>query len=138
MSDSPGRAATVWASFMEASGFTIPSRPNHIEHFVSPIAPHVNEWSDAEVYFHLGNPKREDVMTRDGKPLGLHAPAMLVAPMQNHKQSHASLVQETTIISDFGQSYKPGTMLNYQAPETRFEGRTGFEADTWDTRRRDL
>jgi serine/threonine-protein kinase SRPK3 len=65
---------------------------------------------------------------------------MLVAPIQNHKQSHASLLQETTIISDFGQSYvfahpppsyKPGTMLNYQVPETRFEGRAGFEADIW-------
>lgn len=102
-------------------------------------SPYVTEWSDAEVYSRLSNPERENVITRDGNPPGPHAPAMLVAPIQNHRQSHASL-QETTIISDFGQSnvvtcpqpsYEPGTVLNYQSPETRFEGRTGFEADIW-------
>ena len=65
---------------------------------------------------------------------------MLVAPIQNRKMSHASLLQETIIVSDFGQSYvaaclppsyEPGTALNYQAPETRFEGRAGFEVDIW-------
>ena len=104
------------------------------------LSPHVSKWSDAEVYSCLGNPERENVITRDGNPPGPHAPAMLVAPIQNHKLSHASLLQETTIINDFGQSYvvacpppsyEPGTVLNYQSPETRFEGRAGFEADIW-------
>jgi serine/threonine protein kinase len=44
------------------------------------------------------------------------------------------------MISDYGQSYSiacppkdygPGTVLNYLSPETRFEERTGFEADIW-------
>jgi serine/threonine-protein kinase SRPK3 len=65
---------------------------------------------------------------------------MLVEPIQNSRISHASLLQEDIIISDFGQScvvaspspsYQPGTRLNYLPPEMRFEGRAGFEADIW-------
>ncbi|KAH9953515.1 kinase-like domain-containing protein [Russula dissimulans] len=104
------------------------------------LSPHVIGWSDAEVYARLGDPETEKVVTRDGKPPGPHAPAMLVAPIQNDIISHASLLQESIIISDFGQSYiaacpppsyEPGTMLSYQPPEARFEGRAGFEADIW-------
>lgn len=104
------------------------------------LSPRVIEWSDAELYTYLGHPERENVLTRDGKPPGPHAPTMLVEPVQNHQISHASFLQETTIISDFGQSYvvacpppsyEPGTVLNYQSPEARFEGRAGFEADIW-------
>jgi len=92
------------------------------------------------VYAHLGDPETEDVRTRDRQPPGLHAPAMLVAPIQNSIMSDATLLQEDIIVSDFGQSYivasppssyKPGTVLNYQSPEARFEGRAGFEADIW-------
>jgi len=65
---------------------------------------------------------------------------MLVAPIQNSKMSDATLLQEAIIVSDFGQSYivasspssyEPGTVMNYQSPEARFEGRAGFEADIW-------
>jgi serine/threonine-protein kinase SRPK3 len=92
------------------------------------------------VYAHLGDPKTEKVKTRDGQPPGPHAPAMLVAPIQNSRISDPTLLQESIIVSDFGQSYifaspppsyKPGTVLNYQSPEARFEGRAGFEADIW-------
>ncbi|KAG5723265.1 Protein kinase dsk1 [Termitomyces sp. T112] len=104
------------------------------------LSPHVLEWSDAEVYSHLGDPETEEVTTRDRQPPGPHAPAVLIAPIQNSKISHASLLQERTVICDFGQSYlpasppssyKPGTLLNYQSPEGRFEGRASFEADIW-------
>ncbi|KAH9961214.1 kinase-like domain-containing protein [Russula dissimulans] len=104
------------------------------------LSPHVIGWSDAEVYARLGDPETEKVVTRDGSPPGPHAPAMLVAPIQNDIISHASLLQESIIISDFGQSYiaacpppsyEPGTMLSCQPPEARFEGRAGFEADIW-------
>ena len=103
------------------------------------LLPHVVEWSDAEVYSHLGDPKTGYVRTCDGEPCP-HAPAKLVETIQNGKWPHASLLQETTIISDFGQSYvaarpppsyEPGTAVNYQAPEMHFEGRAGFEADIW-------
>ncbi|KAG5646716.1 hypothetical protein DXG03_002398 [Asterophora parasitica] len=65
---------------------------------------------------------------------------MLVEPIQSDKISHSSLLQESTIITDFGQSYvaacppplfKAGTIVNYASPETRFERRAGFEADIW-------
>lgn len=88
----------------------------------------------------LGDPETENVVTRDGKPPSPHAPAMLVAPIQNDIISRASLLQESIIISDFGQSYiaacplssyEPGTMLSYQPPEARFELRAGLEADIW-------
>ena len=54
--------------------------------------------------------------------------------------SDATLLQESIVVSDFGQpyiiastpsSYEPGTVLNYQSPEARFEGRVGLEADIW-------
>lgn len=102
------------------------------------ISPHVIGWSDAEVYAHLGDPETEGVVACDGKPRGPHAPAMLVAPIQNDRISHASLLQEATIINDFGQSYvaaysppsyEPGTLLSYRPPEARFEGHVGFKAD---------
>jgi serine/threonine-protein kinase SRPK3 len=91
------------------------------------------------VYAHMGYPETENVVTRNGNPPGPHTPAMLVAPIQNDNISHASL-QESTFITDFGQSYvaacpppsyELGTMLSYQPPEERFEGRAGFEADIW-------
>lgn len=65
---------------------------------------------------------------------------MLMAPIQSDLISHASLLQESIIINDFGQSYiaacpppsyEPGTMLSYQPPEARFGGHAGFEADIW-------
>ncbi|KAG7090643.1 hypothetical protein E1B28_009744 [Marasmius oreades] len=104
------------------------------------VSPHVTEWSDEEVYTHLGDPEPEHVRTRDGKPPSPHAPAMLVEPIQNSKMSHASLLQESTIVSDFGQSYLvaslppsyvPATTLNYLSPEARFEKWAGLEADVW-------
>jgi serine/threonine-protein kinase SRPK3 len=97
--------------------------------------PHVIKWSDAEVYAHLGDPETENVRTRDRQPPGHHAPAMLVAPIQDSKMSDATLLQESIVVSDFGQSYivasppssyEPGTALNYQSPEARFEGRVGL------------
>lgn len=65
---------------------------------------------------------------------------MLVAPIQNSKMSDATLLQDSVVVSDFDlsyvvvpspSSYEPGTMLNYQSPEARFEGRIGLEADIW-------
>ncbi|XP_006463277.1 hypothetical protein AGABI2DRAFT_152487 [Agaricus bisporus var. bisporus H97] len=105
-----------------------------------PLLPHVTKWSDAEVYAHLGDPETENVRTCDGQPPSPHAPTMLVAPVPNSKISDATLLQENIVISDFGQSYivaspsssyEPGTVLNYQPPEARFEGRVGFETDIW-------
>ena len=61
--------------------------------------------ADAEVYARLGDPETENVITGDGKLPGPHAPAMLVAPIQNDDISHASLLQESVIISGFDQSY---------------------------------
>ena len=92
------------------------------------------------MYTYLGAPETENIRTRDGQPPGPHAPAILVAPIQNSKMSNAELLQESIVAGDFGRSYivasppssyEPGTVLNYQPPEARFEGRVGFEADIW-------
>ena len=100
----------------------------------------VRRWSDTEVYGYLGSPETEEVRTRGGQPRGIHTPPELVAPIENSQFVHASHLKESIVISDFGQSYAiasppsdymPGTVLNYLAPETRFEERTGFEADVW-------
>ncbi|KAG7098644.1 hypothetical protein E1B28_000560 [Marasmius oreades] len=42
------------------------------------LSPHVTEWSDEEVYTHLGDPETEDVRTRDGKPPGPQASAVRI------------------------------------------------------------
>ena len=98
------------------------------------------KWSDAEVYAHLGDPETENVRTRNRQPPGPHAPTLLVAPIQDSMMLDTTLLQESIVIGDFGQSYiaaspplsyKPGTVINYQSPEARFEGRVGFEADIW-------
>ena len=82
----------------------------------------------------------EDVRTRDGQPRGPRVPPMLVAPVQNSKVSDPTLLQESVVLSDFGQSYfapspppsyEPGTVPHYQSPEARFEGRVDLKADIW-------
>jgi serine/threonine-protein kinase SRPK3 len=92
------------------------------------------------VYAHLGDPETENVRTRDGQPSGPHVPAMLVASIHDSKMSDATFLQESIVVGDFGQSYivtspppsyEPGTVLNYQSLEARFEGRVGLEADIW-------
>lgn len=104
------------------------------------IAEHVLKWSDAEIYNRLGSPETETVRTRSGGPVGPHAPAELVAPIENATLTDSSILQESIVIIDFGQSYvitnKPsdyqsGTVIHYQSPEARFEGRAGVEADVW-------
>ena len=100
----------------------------------------VRRWSDAEVYAYLGSPETEEVRARGGQPRGIHAPPELVAPIKTSNFVHASHLQESVMIGDFGQSYaiaspprdyQPGTELDYLAPETSFEGRTGLETDVW-------
>ena len=61
---------------------------------------------------------------------------MLVAPIQGSKMSDTALLQEgnfgqSYIVASPPSSYEPGTVLNYQSPEARFEGRVGLEADIW-------
>ncbi|TFY66285.1 hypothetical protein EVG20_g4810 [Dentipellis fragilis] len=98
------------------------------------------EWSDDQVYSHLGSPEMEEVRTCNGQPRGPHAPTELVAPISASRLTDASLLQEKVVVIDFGQSYaiarrpknyQPATVINYCAPEMRFEGRTGFETDVW-------
>ncbi|VDB91690.1 unnamed protein product [Peniophora sp. CBMAI 1063] len=104
------------------------------------LAPHVLQWSDADLYAWLGEPETEMVRTSDGSAPPPHVPAELVAPIDNYKLTDTSLLQERVILGDFGQSYaisspppgyEPGTVFNYISPEARFEGRAGLEADVW-------
>ncbi|KAJ3781178.1 kinase-like domain-containing protein [Lentinula aff. detonsa] len=82
----------------------------------------------------------ETVRTRSGAPVGPHAPAELVAPIENSTLTDSSLLQETVVIIDFGQSYaiadspsnhQSGTVVHYESPEARFERRAEVEADVW-------
>ncbi|KAJ3795609.1 kinase-like domain-containing protein [Lentinula aff. detonsa] len=104
------------------------------------VADHVLKWSDAEIYARLGSPETETVRTRSGAPVGPHAPAELVAPIENSTLTDSSLLQETVVIIDFGQSYaiadspsnhQSGTVVHYESPEARFERRAEVEADVW-------
>ncbi|EKM74796.1 hypothetical protein AGABI1DRAFT_95353 [Agaricus bisporus var. burnettii JB137-S8] len=136
--DGPTTCTTL-AWFMEAGNLLL-----HFQRYLTTsnilfrLLPHGINWLDAEVYAHLGAPETDIVQTRSGQPTGPHALAMLVAPIQNSKMSDATLLQDSVVVSDFGQSYvvvpppssyEPGTMLNYQSPEARFEGRIGLEVE---------
>ncbi|KAF7763738.1 hypothetical protein Agabi119p4_8275 [Agaricus bisporus var. burnettii] len=66
------------------------------------------------------------------------APPRQILSKPNSKMSDATLLQDSVVVSNFGQSYvvvpppssyEPGTMLNYQSPEARFEGRIGLEVE---------
>ncbi|KAK0196960.1 hypothetical protein F5146DRAFT_1153773 [Armillaria mellea] len=88
------------------------------------VSERILEWSDAEVYAHVGMPETEEVGTRDGYSHGPHAPPELV---ESSQLADASILQENVVVIDFGQSYaivsprkdyEPATMINYQSPET--------------------
>ncbi|EIN04030.1 kinase-like protein [Punctularia strigosozonata HHB-11173 SS5] len=104
------------------------------------VARSVVDWTDDEVYAHLGLPRSEVVRTFDGSPPGLHAATKLVESVKLSRLAHLSLIQERITIIDFGQSYfirdppkdyEPATAIHYQSPEMRFDDRAGAEADVW-------
>ncbi|EIN11906.1 kinase-like protein [Punctularia strigosozonata HHB-11173 SS5] len=104
------------------------------------VAEPVFDWTDDEVYAHLGRPRFDEVKTIDGSPRGPHAPAHLFDSVNLSRLADLSLLQERIILIDFGQSYvisdpprdyRPATAIHYKPPEMRFEGRTGPEADVW-------
>ncbi|KAJ3830468.1 kinase-like domain-containing protein [Lentinula raphanica] len=105
------------------------------------LSPHViTGWADADVYNNLGRPETEQVRSHDGKPGPASAPTELVAPIDNANLMNSSLIQESVMLADFGQSYMvasppkdytPATLPNYYSPEARFDGRASFEADIW-------
>ncbi|KZV75816.1 kinase-like protein [Peniophora sp. CONT] len=102
------------------------------------LSPHViQRWSDAELYESLGVPKTLESSHYDGSS---GASAARVAPIDCSRLTDTASLQESVVLSDFGQSYavasppkdyKPGTIINYFSPEARFEGRAGLEADVW-------
>ncbi|KAF5319341.1 hypothetical protein D9619_008895 [Psilocybe cf. subviscida] len=103
-------------------------------------APSVLEWSDAEVKARFGEPVTDKVKLLQGGSHGAHAPPLLYEPIPILKFSDASLLQEHTIIHDFGKSYlaaappadyRPGTIINYTPPEMFFDGRCAPAADIW-------
>ncbi|KAF5319685.1 hypothetical protein D9619_008887 [Psilocybe cf. subviscida] len=103
-------------------------------------APCVLEWSDAEVKARFGRPVTDKVKLIQGGSHGLHAPPLLYEPIPISKFSDASLLQERTLIHDFGKSYlaaappadyRPGTIINYTPPEMFFDGRCAHAADIW-------
>ncbi|RDB17971.1 Protein kinase dsk1 [Hypsizygus marmoreus] len=69
------------------------------------VAENVQEWSDSEVYLNFGQPETEKVVTRDGSPPGPHAPAQLIAPIENVRLTYSTLLPEDILLIDFGQSF---------------------------------
>ncbi|KAF8962533.1 kinase-like domain-containing protein [Flammula alnicola] len=103
-------------------------------------AENIQNWSDSDVYLTLGQPETEEIATRDHSPPGPHAPAQLVAPIDNAYLTNSTFLQEDILLVDFGQSfssfhpptdYVPATMPHYQSPEARFEGRISMPSDVW-------
>ncbi|KAJ4489723.1 kinase-like protein [Lentinula edodes] len=104
------------------------------------LSHHAVEWSDDEVYLHLGEPVTDTVRTWTGEPVGPHAPSSLTEAIDHSLFTETKLLQENILVADFGQAYtaamppedhKPRTRLNYMSPEALFEGRAGPEADVW-------
>ncbi|EIM91651.1 kinase-like protein [Stereum hirsutum FP-91666 SS1] len=110
------------------------------------LSPAIQSWSDTYINAYFGPPEIEPVRLRpphQDEPLGPHVPPELVAPIADSLMRDLMYVQESVVLIDFGQSfsidsngvppkdYQPGTSLNYLAPETYFEGRTGFQTDIW-------
>ncbi|KAF5383682.1 hypothetical protein D9615_003640 [Tricholomella constricta] len=103
------------------------------------VAENVQNWSDDEVYLNFGQPETEEIETRDRSPSGPHAPSQLIAQIDN-ASFHYTLLQEDSLLIDFGQSfskfhpptgYEPATVPHYLSPEARFEGRIGLPSDVW-------
>ncbi|KAJ3920571.1 kinase-like domain-containing protein [Lentinula edodes] len=104
------------------------------------LSHHAVEWSDDEVYLHLGDPVTDTVRTWTGEPVGPHAPSSLTEAIDHSLFTKTNLLQENILVADFGQAYtaamppedhEPRTRLNYMSPEALFEGRAGPEADVW-------
>ncbi|KZT69697.1 kinase-like protein [Daedalea quercina L-15889] len=155
MSDSPGRVAgsrrlrgdlarsvarqtAATLHYMHSAGFVHGDLTT--SNILFRVAEHVLHWSDSQVYAHFGVPETEEVRTRGGEPCSPYAPPELVAPIDNATITDASLLHDSVVLIDFGQSYavasppkghQPGTAMHYLPPETRFEGRAGLEADVW-------
>ncbi|EIM91661.1 kinase-like protein [Stereum hirsutum FP-91666 SS1] len=104
------------------------------------LSTQIKSWSDTYINAYFGPPETEPVrLRRPDEPLGPHVPPELVAPIPDSLMRDLMYVQESVVLSDFGQSYvgvppkdyQPGTSLNYLAPETYFDGRTGLGTDIW-------
>ena len=103
------------------------------------------------MYAILGDPETENVRTHDRQPPGPHEASRTSHARCTHPGvqdvGRNSSLQESVVVGGFGQSYivasppssyLPGTVLNYQSPEARFEGRVGLEADIWGSDARSL
>ncbi|KAJ3522407.1 hypothetical protein NMY22_g11900 [Coprinellus aureogranulatus] len=105
------------------------------------LNPRTAQWTDDQVYAHLGDPVTEDV-DFDADFSGLsqnQIPGELI-----EAASFDGISSELTfspVISDFGQSFlsanglpedlQPATVTHYRPPEMRFEGKVGAESDIW-------
>lgn len=88
----------------------------------------------------MGKPELEEVLTVDGKPPGPEAPSHVVASIDPSYLTSASLLEESIILTDFGQSTFPGDDLSIQQPVTPthftppegiFDSRVALSSDVW-------
>lgn len=103
------------------------------------IAGHIQNWSDSETYLNLGQPKTEKVRTSDGSSPGPHVPSQLIVPI-NYTCWNSSILQEDTLLINFGQSfssfhplagYEVGTMPHYLSLEGHFKRKIRSPSDVW-------
>ncbi|KAH7916656.1 CMGC/SRPK protein kinase [Hygrophoropsis aurantiaca] len=104
------------------------------------ISDDAQRWSDREVYTMLGQPVTEVVVTRNGGPPEPCAPRELVEAVDVSCLMLSSLLQESIVVTDFGQSfsvdripkdYVPATVLYCTPPEVFFDSEISFASDVW-------
>ncbi len=97
-----------------------------------------NEWSELEVYEHLGQPHTEKIRSLTGAGPGPHAPAKIVEAIQYANLDENLLTGNVRII-DFGEAFflnDPrreflGTPAAYLAPEMLFGRSASAASDVW-------
>jgi serine/threonine-protein kinase SRPK3 len=102
------------------------------------ISDNIQYWSDDELYKMLGEPETEAMERFDEQSVLPHAPDSVVAPITVKSFLSSGLILESIVLANFGQSfivsskptdYRPATVINFRAPETRFESRVEFATD---------
>ncbi|EAU83726.1 CMGC/SRPK protein kinase [Coprinopsis cinerea okayama7 len=100
----------------------------------------VQAMSDDAICAQLGEPVTEEVITASGDPPGPDAPRELVESIQASRFIEFSLVHDSILVSDFGQSflvdampedYHPATTIHCTPPEVRFDQTISFASDVW-------
>ncbi|KAM3074872.1 hypothetical protein ACMFMG_008286 [Clarireedia jacksonii] len=98
----------------------------------------IDTWSQEEIYKHLGQPKKDEIMTRSGSAPGESAPKFLVQPCS---LLNPRILSEDILLVDFGCAFPsdspPSNLddicltMSYSAPEIIFDSKMSVYSDIW-------